>query len=255
MKSAYSALGFALGASAAVVFPRDQCCFGLTASGGVSGDVGQLVDGQNRIAQTAGLDQQNGQYCINNGEVTDGNGRGCILTPPTTQFQCDSGASPTGGFSVDNGNLAHDGNTQFYACPTGDNGGYNIYTEPVENQQGCVTVTLSTGGKCSSSSSSASASASSAPASSAPASSAPASSAATSSAPASSAPASSAAVSSAPAPVTQTIYSTRKSLTSIYHTRARLNSFQTTRPSLHVVPLSQAALLRAPSFLLLSTHP
>lgn len=199
MKTVYTSLGLVAGASAAALVPRDSCCFGLTASGGVSGSVGQLSDGQNRIAQTGGLANQNGQYCINSGQITDGNGRGCILTPPTTQFQCDSGASPTGGFSVSNGNLAYNGNTQFYACPTGDNGGYNIYTQAVANQQGCVTVTLSTGGQCSGSgsgSSSAAGSASSAPAASSPASfaaqSSPAASASASSAPASSAPASSA---------------------------------------------------------------
>ncbi|KAL1301990.1 hypothetical protein AAFC00_002444 [Neodothiora populina] len=223
MKTAFTPLGFVLGASAAALVPRDQCCFSLTAAGGVSGSVGQLGDGQNRIAQSGGLDKQNGQYCLSDGKITDGNGRGCILTPPTTQFQCDVGASPTGGFSVSNGGLTYNGNSKFYACPTGDNGGYNIYTQPVENQQACVSITLSTGGKCSSGGSSAPASsapassapASSAPASSAPASSAPASSAPVSSAPAPSAPASSAPASSAPAPsapaesqATHTVYST-----------------------------------------------
>ncbi|KAK4506212.1 hypothetical protein PRZ48_004177 [Zasmidium cellare] len=45
MKSFIAAAGLAVGASAAVV-ARDQCCFQLTASGGVSGTVGQLSDGQ-----------------------------------------------------------------------------------------------------------------------------------------------------------------------------------------------------------------
>lgn len=148
MKAVYASLGFAFGASAALI-PRDQCCFSLTASGGLSGVVGQLSDGQNRIDQTAGLANTAGQYCINNGAITDGNGRGCILTPPTTQFQCDSGATPTSGFSVDsNGELTYNGNTKFVACATGDNGGYNIYTTGPAGQTACVDVTLSTGGKC-----------------------------------------------------------------------------------------------------------
>ncbi|KAG9658116.1 hypothetical protein KCU64_g4736, partial [Aureobasidium melanogenum] len=211
MKSVYSTLGFALGASAATLVARDQCCFSLTAAGGKTGAVGQLSDGQNRIGQTSGLATGSATYCINNGGLTDENGRGCILTPPTTQFQCDVGASPTTGFAVNsNGDLTYNGNTQFYACATGDNGGYNIYTTTTSAQTGCVAITLSSGGKCAGSNGSGSSSAasskpasssaaSSKPASSAPASSAPASSKPASSAPASSKPASSAPASSAPA--------------------------------------------------------
>ncbi|KAI4756118.1 hypothetical protein E4T52_11740 [Aureobasidium sp. EXF-3400] len=211
MKSVYSTLGFALGASAATLVARDQCCFSLTAAGGKTGAVGQLSDGQNRIGQTSGLATGSATYCINNGGLTDENGRGCILTSPTTQFQCDVGASPTTGFAVNsNGDLTYNGSTQFYACATGDNGGYNIYTTTTSAETGCVAITLSSGGKCAGSNGSGSSSAasskpasssvaSSKPASSAPASSAPASSKPASSAPASSAPASSKPASSAPA--------------------------------------------------------
>lgn len=45
MKAFITATGLVAGASAAVV-ARDQCCFQLTASGGASGTVGQLSDGQ-----------------------------------------------------------------------------------------------------------------------------------------------------------------------------------------------------------------
>ncbi|KAH0340534.1 hypothetical protein KCU81_g6784, partial [Aureobasidium melanogenum] len=202
MKTVYSTLGFALGASAASLVARDQCCFSLTAAGGKSGVVGQLGDGQNRIGQTAGLSTGQATYCINNGGLTDENGRGCILTPPTTQFQCDVGAAPTTGFAVSSsGDLTYNGNTQFYACATGDNGGYNIYTTTSSAESGCVKITLNTGGKCAGSNGSGSSSAaSSKPASSAPASK-PASSAPASSAPAPSKPASSAPASSAPAPL------------------------------------------------------
>lgn len=146
MKYALSPLAFTLGASAAVL-KRSECCFQLTASGGASGSVGQLDDGQNRV----GGGYQAATYCLNNGGITDSNGRGCILTPPTTQFQCDEGASPTTGFSVgENGQVTYKGNTQFYACPA-DEGEYNIYTEPVDDQDKCVEITLSTeGGKCAS---------------------------------------------------------------------------------------------------------
>ncbi|TKA81066.1 hypothetical protein B0A49_00686 [Cryomyces minteri] len=95
-----------------------SCCFGLTADGGPGGSVGQLADGQNRFGQ--GLNAAS--YCIDNGAITDSSGRGCILTPPTTQFQCDVGATPASGFSVGcDGRLEANGSTKFVACPTEDN--------------------------------------------------------------------------------------------------------------------------------------
>ena len=147
MHAAIAAAGFALGASAAVL-PRDQCCFSLTASGGASGALSQLDDGQNRIGGSG----SEASYCINNGAITDSNGRGCILTPPTTQFQCDSGATPTSGFSVaSNGQLQYSNIDTFYACPVNDYGEWNVYSQPVEGQLKCVQISLSTGGQCSSS--------------------------------------------------------------------------------------------------------
>ncbi|KAI9762810.1 MAG: hypothetical protein M4579_000163 [Chaenotheca gracillima] len=136
---AFSALAFASG-SAALVARGSSCCFHLTASGGQSGKVVQLSDGQNRI----GGDNPEGQFCIDgNGGLTDGNGRGCILTPPTTQFQCDVGASPSDGFSVGcDGAVSANDTTKFYACPTGDMDAYNIYTTPAPNQDACVDITL-----------------------------------------------------------------------------------------------------------------
>lgn len=146
MKTFVTAAGFAVGASAAILPRTDGCCFQLTASGGVSGTLGQLDDGQNRVGGGLG----SATYCINGDTITDGSGRGCILTAPTTQFQCDKGASPDGGFSVDSdGMLQHDGDNTFYACPA-DQGEYNIYTEAVNDQPKCVEVSLSTGGKCAS---------------------------------------------------------------------------------------------------------
>jgi len=143
MKSFIGA-GLVIGASAAAV-PKDQCCFQLTASGGAQGSIGQLGDGQNRI----GGGFPSATYCISNGGITDKNGRGCILTPPTTQFQCDAGATPTYGFSIgQGGEVQYKGNQQFYACPATDNGEYNLYTTPAPGQDKCVKVSLSTGGQC-----------------------------------------------------------------------------------------------------------
>jgi Ubiquitin 3 binding protein But2 C-terminal domain len=116
------------------------CTFHLTASGGASGPVSQLGDGQNRVG-TSGLPAAT--YTISgNGGIYDQNGRGCILTPPTTQLQCDVGAGPTTGFSIGcDGTLSYNGNTHFVACQTGDNG-WNIYTTSGLGQTGCVDIKL-----------------------------------------------------------------------------------------------------------------
>lgn len=136
-------------------------CFGITATGGPGGQLSQLSDGQNRIGQTSGVEK--GSYCINNGSqslpqpitttahtdecfaaLTDSNGRGCILTPPTGQFQCDAGAHPSQGFAVESsGALTLHDSDKFWACPTGDHGGWNIYSDWLKYQTKCVQVTLS----------------------------------------------------------------------------------------------------------------
>ena len=120
------------------------CTFSLTASGGSSGVIAQLTDGQNRVGST-GLPAAT--YCLgSNGGITDGQGRGCILTPPTTQFQCDTGATSTPGFSIGcDGTVSYDGSSQFYACQTGSNG-ENIYTSITRSQTSCVSITLHASG-------------------------------------------------------------------------------------------------------------
>ena len=70
MKSFVTALSLAAGAYASC------CTFELTASGGQSGTIGQLDDGQNRIG--GGLPPANFTIC--NGSITDDAGRGCLLT-------------------------------------------------------------------------------------------------------------------------------------------------------------------------------
>ncbi|RHZ60094.1 putative GPI anchored cell wall protein [Aspergillus thermomutatus] len=140
MKNFATLAALAVGANALVT--RDNtCCFHLTASGGASGPIGQLDDGQNRVYGNL----PEGEYCINSdGGIIDGHGRGCILTPPTTQFQCDSGAKPTTGFSINaQGQLTYNGNTDFVACATGQNGGLNVYTSPNSNDvTGCKKIQL-----------------------------------------------------------------------------------------------------------------
>lgn len=132
----------ALAAGTNALVPRGaECCFHLFASGGASGEVRQLSDGQNRIGDNS---LPIGDFCISkSGTLTDSHGRGCILTPPTTQFQCDVGATPTPGFSITPaGLLEHNGSPHFIACQTGDHGGMNIHSsEPIPLGQ-CVNIHL-----------------------------------------------------------------------------------------------------------------
>ena len=138
-------------------------CFHLTSNGGPGGNVGSLSDGQARIGQNLAATR----YCIgatggqlkhpeglvscdadmHELDLTDSAGRGCIFTSPTTQFQCDAGASPTTGFSIGcNGTLSFDDGSNFNACPTGDNGGFNLYSAAPSGQEGCVSVSITADG-------------------------------------------------------------------------------------------------------------
>ena len=86
--------------------------------------------------------------CIYHQDIFDNwtdlsSGKVCITTPPTSQFQCDMGASPEPGFSVGcDGTLSLNGSSQFYECPTGDNNEYNIYVTAPSGQTGCFEITL-----------------------------------------------------------------------------------------------------------------
>lgn len=135
------ALAVWAGVSIGALLPRQdpQCCFAIAASGGVSGIVGQLYDGQVRV----GPDFGGGTFCINNGAITDSQGRGCILTYPTTQLQCDQGAVPSIGFSISStSQILYGGNPTFYACPVDDKGNYNIYSQTLTDMPKCTQVQL-----------------------------------------------------------------------------------------------------------------
>ncbi|KAJ5759132.1 hypothetical protein N7520_006288 [Penicillium odoratum] len=219
MKSFIAIAAFAAGTNA-LVGRSDSCCFHLTASGGVSGTLGQLSDGQVRVGDDS---LSAATFCINSsGAITDSAGRGCILTTETTQFQCDTGATATSGFSItSSGELEYHGSPNFIACETGENGGRNIYTTNSTSVTMCKKVEL-TADSCSGSGAGASSS-SMMPSSSsmmpsasqssvmvAPSSSAPAPSssapAPSSPAPAPSSPVSSNSASSAPAPSAATLW-------------------------------------------------
>ncbi|TVY15308.1 hypothetical protein LARI1_G006629 [Lachnellula arida] len=135
MKYSLSTLAVALGASLAA----SQCTFSITSSGGQSGILGQLSDGQNRI----GGSSPQGTYTISNGAITDSLGRGCIVTPEVNQIQCDAGATATSGFEISsNGQITFNGSDVFYACPA-TTSSYNLYTTPVSGQSLCVMIVLS----------------------------------------------------------------------------------------------------------------
>lgn len=167
MKSTLALSILALDASASVVVPHilprgnnGGYNFTMTANGKDSahGPIGQLNDGQNRIG--GGLPK--GTYTLKDGYVWDQHSRACILTPPTTQWQCDQGASreslsclpprqmdwsltfpATGGFGIDcNGHFTHNGTDEFWACPVNDHGEWNIYVQGAPGQKKCIPITL-----------------------------------------------------------------------------------------------------------------
>ncbi|KAK0116533.1 hypothetical protein ONS95_013547 [Cadophora gregata] len=119
---------FAFVRSASAIVTRwAPCCFHLSAAGAVTATVGQLDDGQNRINGPLAP----AQFCITDGAITDAHGRGCIITPGVTQYQCDSGVPPASGFSIGcDGTVAYNGSPTFWECQTGDHGEANIYIRP-----------------------------------------------------------------------------------------------------------------------------
>ncbi|KAJ5914783.1 hypothetical protein N7504_003666 [Penicillium tannophilum] len=156
MKSFIAIAAFAAGTNA-LVGRSDSCCFHLTASGGVSGSLGQLSDGQVRVGDDS---LSAADFCINSsGAITDSEGRGCIVTSETTQFQCDTGANATTGFSItSSGGLEYHNSPNFIACETGENNGRNIYTTNSTSVTMCKNVKL-TADSCSGSGAGASSSA------------------------------------------------------------------------------------------------
>ncbi|KAI1002403.1 hypothetical protein K3495_g5795 [Podosphaera aphanis] len=124
--------------TAAAANASSPCLFHLHASGGISGPVWQLDDGQLRV----GGDHECADFTIKDGGITDSKGSGCILTPEVRQFQCDKGVGPLHGFSIgENGVLSYSQNPTFYACPASEVE-WNIYTVPVAGQLKCVAITL-----------------------------------------------------------------------------------------------------------------
>ena len=76
MKSFIAIASLAVGANA-LVGRSDSCCFHLTASGGESGSLGQLSDGQVRVGDNH---LSAAKFCLSGGVITDSEGRGCVVT-------------------------------------------------------------------------------------------------------------------------------------------------------------------------------
>ncbi|KIW05811.1 uncharacterized protein PV09_03017 [Verruconis gallopava] len=117
-----------------------ECKFELNAQGGVNGCISQIEDGQCRIgskypATTFVLDKDTGT-------LRDTKGRGCIITSwaPHQQIQCDEGKTGSTGWTIENGELKHDGCKDFAACPVNDHGEWNIYKYAIKDQLKCVVL-------------------------------------------------------------------------------------------------------------------
>ncbi|KAJ5906050.1 uncharacterized protein N7473_002966 [Penicillium subrubescens] len=151
MKSFIAIATLAVGANA-LVGRSDSCCFHLTASGDKSGSLGQLSDGKVRVGDNS---LSAAKFCLSGGVITDSEGRGCVVTSETTQFQCDAGSAGTSGFSLSSsGSLEFNGSSSFVACATGQNNGDNIYTTESDSVTQCVSVKLTADSTCAAASSS-----------------------------------------------------------------------------------------------------
>jgi len=78
MKSFTTIAALGLGVSGAAIHkrtdtPSDKCCFDIDITGGVTGPLGSLWDGQIRV----GPNYTAIPFCIENSMVTDNQGRGC----------------------------------------------------------------------------------------------------------------------------------------------------------------------------------
>lgn len=122
---------------------QSSCCFEITAlipSTHTNASLGQLSDGQVRIG--GGLLPS--VFCLSSTSIADQSSRGCIITTPETQFQCDSGATGASGFSIGcDGLISYDGNSTFWECQTDDDNEANIYITPGGTQCGPIQLVAS----------------------------------------------------------------------------------------------------------------
>ncbi|UKZ75831.1 hypothetical protein TrVFT333_003525 [Trichoderma virens FT-333] len=122
----YSLLALGLGAAIteAAVVRNSGCQLHLTASGAISGPVGEISSGQVR----AGGGVRSTTLTLQGAQLWDDKGRGCWWTPPTHVLQCDWNQYPDNGFQVGcDGRVSYNGQTEFWECQTGESGQYNVY--------------------------------------------------------------------------------------------------------------------------------
>jgi Ubiquitin 3 binding protein But2 C-terminal domain len=136
-------------AVSAAVIQRDKagpCCFSLIAEGTVNGPVGEDTKGENGV----GTDFPQSVYCIYNGTVTDSGGQPCTILFSNGKFVCEANSTlATSHFTLaDNGDLLHDGNPYYFACPSAgvsSDGSYNIFSDSIADASSCTSITLLTG--------------------------------------------------------------------------------------------------------------
>ncbi len=65
-----------------------QCAFSMIIQGGRSSAAYQLPDGQIRIDTSSATSSGASKFYLNGGFVRDAEGRGCMITSPERQVQC-----------------------------------------------------------------------------------------------------------------------------------------------------------------------
>ncbi|KAH6609020.1 hypothetical protein Trco_002366 [Trichoderma cornu-damae] len=122
----YPLLALSLGAAMteAAVVRTSGCQLHLTASGAISGPVGEISSGQVR----AGSGVSSTTFTLQGAQLWDDKGHGCWWTPPTHVLQCDKNQTPDNGFLIaSDGCVSYNGQTEFWECQTGERGQYNVY--------------------------------------------------------------------------------------------------------------------------------
>jgi hypothetical protein len=140
--------GLAVSAAAIRRNISGACCFSLYAQGDVvSGHVGEDALGENGV----GIDFLQGVYCIADGFVADNAGHNCTILSCNGQFVCKANSSLAGShFTLaDDGNLLHNENPYYFACPNpgvSTDGSYNIFSDSIADINSCTRITLLTAG-------------------------------------------------------------------------------------------------------------
>ncbi|GFP59950.1 hypothetical protein ACSS6W_005188 [Trichoderma asperelloides] len=118
------ALGLGTALTEAAVVRTSGCQLHFTASGAISGPVGEISSGQVR----AGSGVSSTTFTLQGGQLWDNKGHGCWWTPPTHVLQCDNNQNPDNGFKVGcDGSVSYNGQTEFWECQTGERDQYNVY--------------------------------------------------------------------------------------------------------------------------------